>query len=177
MPKELPADTAATEYASIADLDAAAEARGLSAWDGLGDEQKTAASVAMMLDLETLDYIGERASDDQELEWPRTGTDYSDDAWPWRLVQAFIEGTFALGAKLAADPTADPLSAASAQPETNIKRDKTGPLEIEYFAPVVKAPDMATLDRFPAIVQNLLRPLIRVAVVANYGSGKAVRVS
>ena len=182
MPKELPADPSAPEYAPIEDIDAAAEARGIAAWDDLSDEQKTAAGAAMMLDLETLDYIGDRASDDQELEWPRTdavdasGVEYSDDMWPWRLVQAYIEGTIANGVKIAADETVDPL-AAPAQPAGNVKRKKVSSIELEYFAPTVDATDVTTIERFSPIVQNLLRPLIRDVDAAEWGQSVAVRAS
>jgi hypothetical protein len=68
--------------------------------------------------------------------------------------------------------TADPLV-----PVTNtIKRDKTGPLETEYFAPPTVDP--AAVQALPPIVQRLIdrwlkRPVPMAA--AGYGSSTAVR--
>jgi hypothetical protein len=172
---EVTADTDATTYASVETADAVAATRvGGSAWTDLGDEDKLAALTTATRDVDTLDWIGDRASDAQELEWPRTGTDYSDDAWPTRLVNAVIELAFSYAPGIAAgtNPLATTTNAG------NIKRKKIGPLETEYFgATTASSVDVTTAARFPAIVQNLLAPLVRPATAMQWGSGTAFRGS
>ena len=57
----------------------------------------------------------------------------------------------------------------------NIKRKKIDVLETEYFAPSTVAAD--ALERFPRVVQNLLRSLINVASDAAWGSAEVARGS
>lgn len=172
MPYEVAADPAAFAYATIADAQSAADRRGggvaffALASDALRDQKLAQAS----LDLDTSDWIGERASTDQELAWPRTDTSYSDDAWPGVLVDATIELAFANAQKEADDAGTDVLN----PPLNNIKREKVGPIETEYFAAArTEATDVA---RWPTIVQALIAPLLRVAS-ATWGSATALRGS
>lgn len=166
---ETTADLEATTYATVDDVRAAADLRGgavKAAIGALSDEDILGGLTARTIDIDTLAWIGDRASDDQALEWPRTDTDYSDDAWPSRLTTALIEQLFAdaVAGKLGEDATSDVVSIDVR--EANLKRKKTGPLEKEYFAPTVTAESITSVARFAPIVQNLLAPLVRSAVDA-----------
>lgn len=179
MATEVEADLEATTYADVAAADAAAEfqpAAVKAAWNALDDDEKLAGLTARTMDIDTLDWIGDRASDDQALEWPRTDTDYSVDAWPTRLVNAVIQQTFAdaLSGTIGTGATANPVN-----PETtaNIKREKVGPIETEWFGPTATATNIGAFERFAPIVQNLLRPLIAIADESAWGIGVAVRSS
>jgi hypothetical protein len=170
---ELAADLTSTTYATVDQADEAAERRGVSVWDDLSDEQKDQALNAATLDLDTLDWIGTRYSAEQVLEWPRDDTDYATDSWPTRLVQATIELAFSIAAIVAEE--SDPLAYDPAN--GNIKSETTGPLKTEYFAPTVTSSSLTSIERFPPIVQNLVRSLVRVASASAWGQGKVVRVS
>lgn len=167
-----PGDPSANTYADASAADAYLAYRvGASAWAGYSADLKAQALVSATRDIDTLDFIGERATDDQALEWPRTGTDYADDALPQRLVDATIELAFSYAQQVTADATSDVLNPVP----DNIKREKTGPLETEYFAPT--APEATALERLPAIVQRLLAPLLRTPVVGQWGSALVLRGS
>ncbi len=177
---ETTADLAATTYATVDDVKAAAEIRRgpvLAAIEALSDDDILGGLTARTIDFDTLDWDGERASDDQALEWPRTDTDYSDDAWPTRLVTALIEQVFAdaVAGTLGDDAEADALAIDAAA--GNIKREKTGPIETEYFAPTLATDAVTSLERFAPIVQNLLRPLIATPSSSEWGSSTVTRSS
>jgi hypothetical protein len=169
---EVAAEPTAIAYASLADAESADEARGGgAAFLALDDEVQAQMLTAASIDLDTAPWIGGRATTTQEREWPRTGTAYSDDAWPQILVDATIELAFANARKLAADASTDLLNPVP----SNLKRKKTGPIEKEYFAPTAAAATEPT--RWPTIVQALIAPLIRVAAVSGWGSAVAIRTS
>jgi hypothetical protein len=182
VPRSVAADTSATTYADVATASAVATDRvGVGAWTALTDPQKTAtlttASRAIDAACATT-FEGEIASDTQKLEWPRTGTEYGTDRWPQYLVDATIELAFTYADDITAgtDPVSPDLT------DANIKRDKTGPLETEYFAPqpvVVKNDNTAdVLAAFPLVVQQLLLPLLNVPVTGvTWGTGNAARNS
>jgi hypothetical protein len=172
---ELAADLDATSYATVEQADEAAERRGVSAWGDLDDDQKEQALNAATLDLDTLDWIGTRYSSEQVLEWPRNDTDYATDSWPTRLVQATIELAFSYAPGIIADEATDPLTV---DPSSgNVKREKVGVIETEFFAPTASPEALATIDRFPPIVRNLVRSLVRVAAGAAWGQGTVRRAS
>ncbi len=179
---ETTADTEATTYASVDDADLVAETQPAAvkaAWEDLDPDEKIAGLTARSADIDTLDWIGERASDDQALEWPRTGTDYSDDAWPTRLVAAVIQQTFAdaLAGKLGESATVNPVNPTLAT--SNLKRQTIGPLTKEFFAPTATTVDLTSVARFAPIVQNLLAPLIRdtAAESSSWGTSCSRRAS
>ena len=187
---EITADLAATTYADVAAARAAADIRRgpvLAAIEDLSDDDLLAGLTARTTDIDTLQWIGDRATAEQALEWPRTdaedsnGTEYSDDAWPTRLVNAVIEQTFAdaVAGTIGATATVDPVNPSTTAP--NIKRETVGPLTTEYFAPPATATDIGSLERFAPIVQNLLRPLLRSTAVADasteWGTGCSYRAS
>lgn len=175
---EVTADLEATTYATVTQADAEAELRRgavLDAWSELDDDDKLAALISATRDVDTLDWIGDRASAEQELEWPRTDTDYSTDAWPRNLVRAVIELAFSYAPTFSADEPTDPLAPDPAN--GNIKKETIGPISTEFFAPTSTAEARTTIERFPAIVQNLLRPLIRAVSTSQWGQGRVVRAS
>jgi hypothetical protein len=173
VPYEVTADPAAFAYATVADATTARDRRGGgTAFFALADDAIRAQKLAQAsMDLDTSDWIGERASTDQELEWPRTGTPYSDDAWPGVLVDATIELAFANARKEADDASADVLNPVP----SNIKREKVSSIETEYFAPATT--DATDASRWPTIVQALIASLLRSTVAAAWGVGTAVRSS
>lgn len=185
---ETTADVAATTYATVDQVRDAAEIRGgavKAAIDDLSDDEILGDLTARTIDFDTLNWIGDRASVDQALEWPRTeaeepnGTEYSDDAWPLKLVTAVIEQVFAdaIAGKIGESATVDPINPTlTAQ---NLKRQKIGPLEKEYFAPTATTVDLTSVARFAPIVQNLLAPLLRdtASAASEWGTSIARRAS
>lgn len=183
MPFEVPADLTATTYADADAADAAAELRvGGSAWLALTGDQKDAALATASRDIDSMEevapsfvggFIGERSNANQPLAWPRTGTEYSSTAWPQRLVDATIELAFTYAPAFAAGATIDVLNADAGN--GNIKREKIGPVETEFFT--ARATAATAIERFPWMVQRLLAPLIRVARADTWGSGTVTRAS
>jgi hypothetical protein len=169
---EVLADTDALSYATTSDAEDLSEVRiGSTAFDALSEETQEKHLNSAARDLDTVAWIGSRASAEQELEWPRTGTGYSSDAWPSILVEATILLAWYNAKQLETNPDAD-----IGNPETSvIKREKVGPIETEYFAPSTTVSDQ--LSRFPAHVRALIRPLVYVAAAAGYGSAIVTRGS
>jgi hypothetical protein len=177
---ETTADSAATTYATVALAQARAELRGgavAAAVRALSDDDILAGLTSRSIDIDTLDWIGARATAEQELEWPRTDTDYSETAWPTRLVNAVIEQFFvdAVAGNVGADATTDPLTPDVAA--SNVKREKVGPIETEYFTPTVATDQITSVARFAPIVQSLLAPLIRSTSEGEWGTSIATRRS
>lgn len=172
MPFEVTADVDALSYASTSDAEDAAEVRiGSTAFDALdeGDQEKHLITASRELD--TIAWIGERATAEQQLEWPRTGTDYSADAWPSILVEATILLAWYNAKQLASHPTAD-----LANPDTRIvTREKVGPIDTEYQVTATAVSDQ--LSRFPAHVRALIRPLVYSVSSSGYGSAIITRGS
>lgn len=176
----------ANAYTDVVTADAWLALRvGAGAWAGFDGDLKIQALVTATRDIDAIEgtesdagvlqyFVGERATDIQALEWPRTGTDYADDALPERLIQATIELAFVYATQATADATADVLN-----PDTNngnIKVEKVGPISTEYFA--ATAATATAIERLPAVVQRLLGPLLRVAyLVGQYGSAQVYRGS
>lgn len=176
MAREVEADVEAIAYADQSAADAAALLRETvvrDAWEDLESEQKDGALATAARDLDTVDWIGERASDEQELEWPRTGTDYSDDAWPELLVRANIALALSYAPAFATGATANVLNPDPA--DRNIKKEKVGQLETEYF--VARTVEATALERFPEEVQRLLYSLVRRVDANAWGSATVTRGS
>lgn len=160
----------ANTYADATDADDYLSYRiGASAWTGYSDDLKAQALVSATRDIDTLDFVGERATDTQALEWPRTGTDYADDVLPPDLIAATCELAFLYAQAYTAG--SDPVVPTS---NGNLKRKKIGPIEKEWFAPTVAVP--IAVERFPASVQAFLADLIREETVT-WGSAAVVRGS
>lgn len=109
-------------------------------------------------------FLGDRATSTQSMAWPRTGTPFDSASLPATLVAANIELAITYAPQFADGGSGDVLNA---DPQAiNIKREKTGPLETEYFAPQFIAPQATAataIQRFPTMVQRLLVPLVVVA--------------
>lgn len=113
-------------------------------------------------------FLGSRSDEEQALAFPRDG----DDELPAKLVRATIELAISYAPAFADDYTGDPLNDAIGN--GNIKRDKVGPVEVEFFES--QAPGASTLERLPAAVQRLLAGFI-VSSAATWGSAAVSRGS
>jgi hypothetical protein len=171
----------ANSYATVAAGIAAAAYRvggNAAAWVLLSTDQQIQTLVSATSAEDALEGVigfkGDRATSTQALEWPRTGTAYVSTVLPPPLVSATIELAFSY-APAFADATLDVLNPAT---NGNVKRDKVGPIEQEFFAPatVDVLDPTAALAPFPTLVQRLLAGLIRIPAVA-WGSAVAVRSS
>lgn len=163
---------AANSYATVEDADEALDYRvGAAAWSGLAADDKIRALVTATRDLDTLEFIGVRATSTQALEWPRTGTPYPADVVPAAIVMATVERALELAPALAPGTIGDPL----APVPSNVKEDTVGPITTVYFEPVV-APQVG-LDRLTGHVRRLLESLVRSPAAATWGTGSAVRTS
>jgi hypothetical protein len=178
---QVTADLTAVSYATSDQADDVAELRvNGAAWLALDSDQKDAAMATASRDIDSIagtppgtigGFIGERASPDQSLEWPRTGTDYDDTAWPQRLVDATIELAISYAPAFAAG--SDVLNPSL---ETGtLKSSKVGPIEKEWFAP--RSADALSMARLPAMVQRLLAPLVLTDIGNVWGSGSVARGS
>jgi len=159
---------------------------GAAAWAGYSGELQAQALVSATRDIDTLEmrgaadtqvmafprFVGTRATETQALAWPRVSAGYPSTALPDRLVEATIELAYIYAQQMTADATLDVLNPDPSL--RNIKREKVGPLETEYFTAL--AVDATAPDRLPPIVQRLLTPLLR-AWVGVWGSGVATRGS
>jgi len=177
-----PGGAASNTYATAGEADAVASYRvGGSAWTALTANQKAQALVTATRQIDALEqtigFKGERATDTQALEWPRTGTEYASTVLPAPLVSATIELAISYTPAFAAGATVDVLNPAG---NGNLKRKKTDVLEKEYFAPSAEAFESdasAALAGFPPIVQRLLAALVRIPAVAGWGSSLVYRAS
>lgn len=133
-----------------------------------GDDLKKQALITATADIDTADFKGSRATSTQALEWPRTSTVYASNVLPNRLVLATVE--YAM--EIAADPTTSLPS-----PESdNRKMVKAGDVAVEFF----ESDDTGAafdLERWPAIVQRLLKPLLLIIAESAWGSALAIRIS
>jgi hypothetical protein len=169
---EVSADPTAIAYATPDDADSVNESRGGgAAFLALDPDRQEQLLAAASVDLDTSAWRGVRATVEQEREWPRTGTEYSADAWPQSLVDATIELAFYRARLLTADATADVLNPIP----SNLKRKKTGPIEKEYFAPAPVDPTSAA--RWPTFVQALIARLVRDVATSGWGTAIAIRGS
>lgn len=113
---------AAEAYISVTDADTYFSLRGNTAWAALTTPAKEAA-----LRLST-DYMagaykwcGERTTDTQALDWPRTGTQYDDDVIPEAVKRA--------NAELAVRASAGSLLADQG---AQVKSETVGPISVTY---------------------------------------------
>lgn len=120
--------TGATSYTTVEFADDYFSDRNITTWTG----SETVKEGALILATDYLDkrfnFIGDKVSFDQALEWPRTGTPYGSDVIPVDLQKACVEYALrALTSALAPDPVTD----VSGQRLTK-KRSKVGPIEKEF---------------------------------------------
>lgn len=125
--------TTATSYVSVADADAYFEQLGVTGWVGTTTDKETALNRAS----EYMDarfgarYIGLKLTTAQALAWPRYGIpDFDPAVLPANLIRACCQYALrALVAELAPDLVFDESGLSR-----NVKRQKVGPIEIEYGA-------------------------------------------
>lgn len=182
MPLELEATPGADDanaYVTVDDAEAYASYRvGSAAFLALTDDQKIQALVTATRDIDTLEddpgFVGERASEDQALAWPRTGTDTAaSDELPRSLVNATIELAMSYAPAFESGSTLDVLNADTGN--GNIKREKTGPLETEFFA--AGSVSATAFARFPAVVQRLLSAVVLLPDTSTWGAATVSRGS
>lgn len=176
----------ANAYATVAAAVAAAAYRigpNAVAFLALTSDQQIQALVSGASDIDSLgtarvdeymiEFLGERATDTQSMEWPRTDTGlFADDELPGNLVNANIELGFTY-APLFAAGTTDPLNADTSA--ARVKRKVVDVLETEWFEP---GPTAEALERFPAMVQRLLSTLLDYTLIAgDWGSAVVQRGS
>jgi hypothetical protein len=90
-------------------------------------------------------------------------------SFPLDLVKANQELAIVRAPAFADGATGDPTTPVI----DRVKRDRTGELETEYFAPATMDP--ASIAAFPPVVQRLVARWQRLTVASNYGSSTAVR--
>jgi len=130
----------ANSYLTIAAADTIAESMlGTLAWTTATTDQKTRALITATRGLDTLDWIGDRATTTQALDWPRTdascgGIDYPDDEIPESVEYA----TFDLANALLTTPTLlqSPSGGSAALvpgvPNRDLRRLKLDVMELEF---------------------------------------------
>lgn len=156
----------AESYASVALADARCASLGLTAWAGLAETDKEIALRRAMQFMATYRtrWAGRRVYQQQALDWPRynvvvDGFAVSSATVPVDVVNACIDLAVRAGSGEDLLPDLDTGSNA-------IKKDKTGPLETEYFQNTTDA-----RERFVA-VDALLAPYFGLA-----GGGNSIKVT
>lgn len=142
-----------TDYEVYSDLDAADQFLdadfSATAWRAeTDDDQKRRAKVSAFRTLNALSWAGEKADADQIPAWPRTGTglsDIDDDEVPQEIIDAEN-----LLAKYIHNGT---VSVGSATTANNIRRQRAGSVEVEYFNPTL----LVDPSQFPEDVMALIR--------------------
>jgi hypothetical protein len=139
----------AESYASVADATAYHASRGNAAW-ALASTLNQEIALRNATDYLERKYVfrGTRKTLQQALLWPRVGViiDYIYQTWPvTKLTQATCELALrALSGPLIVDQTS-----------ANVKREKIGPLETEYFGNSMNS------QTFFTTVDDLVLPLIK----------------
>lgn len=142
-----------TDYEVYSDLDTAEEylAADFSAvlWRAEGDDdQKGRAKVSAFRLLNAFVWRGERADEDQLAAFPRTGmglSDIDDDEVPQEIIDA--ENLLAKYIHTGA------VNTAAATTASNIRRQKAGSVEVEYFNPTL----ITDPSQLPEDVMKLIR--------------------
>lgn len=145
----------ANSFATLAEFTSYMEGRlNSSAFDSASTDEQNRALVEASRMLSNLIWKGRRATDTQALSWPRewvinpdssTFDYYDTDEVPDRVKDATCELAFQF---LKAGTT----DVAAYDTDLNMKRDKTGPLETEFFAPWLRPSGVA---RYPAVTRYL----------------------
>lgn len=155
----------AESYASVAAADARCASLGLSAWAALAEADKEIALRKAMIFMSTYRtrWAGRRMYQQQALDWPRYGVVVDDFPVPSTIVPAdVVNSCIDLAARAAGEDLLPDLETGS----NVIKKDKTGPLETEYFLNTTDA-----RERFVA-VDALLAPYFGSA-----GGGNSIKVT
>ena len=141
---------AAQSYISVADADTHFSARGITLWDTMLDVEKEQAltrATDYLVQVYRTRWMGDRVTATQALDWPREGVevggfDIDEDVVPAEVKRACAEMAFkAASGELAADI------------ERLTKREKVGPIEVEYS-------DNVLPYRVYRAIDNLLAPFL-----------------
>ena len=150
MPAAINATTgsaSANSYLTIAAADTIAESMlGTLAWTTATSDQKTRALITATRGLDTLTWIGDRATTTQALDWPRSnvscdGVDYADDIIPEQIKYS----TFDLANALLTTPTLLQSSTGTSAeivpgvPNRDLARLKLDVMELEWRTDVSSA--------------------------------------
>ena len=156
----------AESYASIAAADARCASLGLTAWAALAEADKEIALRKSMIFMATYRtrWVGRRVYQHQALDWPRYNVvvdsfTVPSNIVPLDVVNACVDLAVRAGSGEDLLPDLDTGSNA-------IKKDKTGPLETEYFQNTTDA-----RERFVA-VDAILAPYFGAA-----GGGNSIKVT
>ena len=157
---------AAESYASVAAADVRCVNLGLTAWTALAEADKEIALRKAMLFMSTYRtrWAGRRVYQHQALDWPRYNVEVDGFIVPSNIVPADVVNAcidLAVRAGSGEDLLPDLDTGSNA-----IKKDKTGPLETEYFQNTTDA-----RERFVA-VDALLAPYFGSA-----GGGNSIKVT
>lgn len=129
----------ANSYLSVAGADSIADGMvGTLAWSSATEENKIKALITATNGLETLGWVGTRATSAQALAWPRTDASCGDKSYGDDEIPREVElSTFDLANALLGDPTLLRSSSSkealvSGIPNRDLKRIKLDVMEIEW---------------------------------------------
>jgi hypothetical protein len=132
--------SSSNSYLTISAADAIAATKlGPLAWDDATTNDKTRALITATRGLDTLDWIGHRATETQALDWPRTGAvcgdfSYADDEIPEPVDYATFDLANALltNPTLLQSPTGPTGSLLPGIPNRDLARLKLDVVEVEW---------------------------------------------
>lgn len=134
-----------TSYASVAEADRylAVDPVRAAPWAALTADTKGSRLIAATRRLDLLDFSGKRAEADQPLAWPRVNSTRNGASRdPGSGVPLEVQNaTILLAGSIATDPT----QAEAGGSGSNIRRERVGPIETEYFRPTI--PGLPLQDR------------------------------
>ncbi len=167
----------ANSYLSLAAAQALGAYRvGASGWlEDLDADQQMATLATATAAIDALEPIldGDKSDEDQALEFPRDG----DSTIPKKIERATAMLAFSYASAFAEDGSqSDPL----APTRNDVKKEKVGPLETEYFDRATATENTTAtslLATFPAEVQQLLAGFISIPSESSWGSACVVRGS
>ena len=144
---------------------------GADSWDDASSLNRKKALISATRWLDRANWQGQKTSDSQALQFPRTGltdcdgNDVPSDAVPTLVEQACYEGALIL--------LGDATAMDQADAGNNIKRLKAGSAEMEYFRGGYGSSGSAAAPPFPTAMFELVRCFLEGAsgITAPYASG------
>jgi hypothetical protein len=140
----------ANSYDSLVNIDAYCTARNYTSWLVLSGVDKEAAILRTMTYLETRMWLGIRASESQELSWPRVGVvlpggfTIPSDTIPKNIKQALAEGSYR-------ESVTPSILLQDLERGGEIKRKKIDVLETEWFS---YAPNKTVISSLEALLNG-----------------------
>lgn len=159
--------------AYVADLAASSGPAG-AAWLSLGTTEKDGTILMATRKVNARRYRGERTTETQRLNFPRTCTIYADDVIPPPVEESTAIEAIALAPQFAAGATV-PLFPTPATALQQLKRKKTGPQEKEYFEN--RSVMAASIQSLTPDAQLLLADLLVEEGTFEYGASTQERTS